>query len=162
MKLESIKDMEVVKSILTDPEMWVRIKEDDNELDDFVIPDNDELLWLGIYTDDGLAGLFFIHNINLTTIQLHAHILEPFRKKYAKEAGKLVITYFAHEMNDRIQKLIAEIPVCYPDVYHFSIKNGLKDEGINCKSILKNGEFMDQHRLGITKSEAKSWLQQQS
>lgn len=162
MKLEPIKDMEVVKSILTDHEMWVRIKEDDNDLEDFTVPDNENLLWLGIYTDDGLAGLFFIHNLNLTTIQLHAHILEPFRKKYAKEAGKLVITYFAHEMSDRINKLIAEIPVCYPDVYHFSLNNGLKDEGINRASILKNGEFMDQHRLGITKQEAQSWLQQHS
>lgn len=161
MKLEPIKDMEVVKAILTDPEMWLRIREDDNELEDFTVPDNEDLLWLGIYTDDGLAGLFFIHNLNLTTIQLHAHILEPFRKQYAKEAGKLVITYFAYEMSDRINKLVSEIPVCYPDVYHFSIKNGLKDEGINSKSILKNGEFMDQHRLGITKQEAIECLQQQ-
>ena len=162
MNLEPIKDMEVVKSILTDPEMWARIREDDNELEDFEVPDNDELLWLGIYTDDGLAGLFFIHNLSLTTIQLHAHILEPFRAKYAKEAGRLVIAYFAYEMSDRINKLIAEIPVCYPDVYHFSLKNGLKDEGINRASILKNGEFMDQHRLGITKQEATECLQQQS
>ena len=162
MNLEPIKDMEVVKSILTDSEMWARIKEDDNELEAFEVPDNDELLWLGIYTDDGLAGMFFIHNLNLSTIQLHAHILEPYREKYAKEAGKLVITYFAHVMSDRINKLVAEIPVCYPDVYHFSLKNGLKDEGINRASILKDGEFMDQHRLGITKQEAIEWLQQQS
>ena len=64
-------------------------------------------------------------------------------------------------MSDRINKLIAEIPVWYPDVYHFSLKNGLTDEGINRSSILKNGEFIDQHRLGITKEEAKSCLQQQ-
>lgn len=162
MKLEPITDLEVIKSVLTDPEMWERIKEDDNVLEEFIVPEDDKLLWLGVHTDDGLAGLFFIHNVNLTTIQLHAHILEPFRKKYAKEAGKLVITYFANEMSDRIQKLIAEIPVCYPDVYHFSLNNGLKNEGLNRRSMLKNGEYIDQHRLGITKQEAKSWLQQQS
>jgi len=161
MKLEPIEDLEVVREILTDPEMWDRIREDDNEIEALNIPDSDELLWLGVYTDDGLAGLFFIHNLNKTTIQLHAHILEPFRKQYAKEAGKLVITYFAYEMDDRINKLIAEIPVCYPDVYQFSLNNGLKDEGINRNSILKNGEFIDQHRLGITKEEAKTCLQQQ-
>ncbi|MCK5616517.1 GNAT family N-acetyltransferase [Candidatus Pacearchaeota archaeon] len=162
MRLEPLTDLDVVHDILTDPEMWERIKEDGNVLEDFVVPDNKALLWLGIHTDDGLAGLFFIHNMNLTTIQLHAHILEPYRKKYAKEAGRLVIAYFANEMSDRIQKLIAEIPVCYPDVYHFSLKNGLIDEGLNRLSVLKNGEYMDQHRLGITKEEAKAWLQQQS
>ena len=160
MILERTKDLDLIKGVLTDSEMWERIKEDDNELEDFKIPDNQELIWLAINTEDGLAGLFYMHNINATTIQLHAHILEPFRKKYAKIAGKLVITYFS-EMEERVNKLVAEIPVCYPDVYHFSIKNGLQDEGINRKSTLKNGEFMDQHRLGITRDEAKSWLQQQ-
>jgi len=160
MKLERIQDIEVIRQVLTDPEMWDRIREDDNELENFNVPETDELLWLGVYTDE-LIGLFFIHDMNHTTVQLHAHILEPFRKQYAKEAGRLVIAYFAYEMSDRINKLVAEIPVCYPDVYHFSLNNGLKDEGINRQSILKNGEYMDQHRLGITKEEARSCLQQQ-
>lgn len=161
MKLEPIQDAEIVKEILTDPEMWARISEDDNDIEVFTVPISEGILWLGVYTDDGLIGLFYIHDINFTTVQLHAHILEPYRKQYAKEAGRLVIAYFANEMSDRINKLIAEIPVCYPDVYHFSLNNGLKDEGINRQSTLKNGEYMDQHRLGITKEEAKSWLQQQ-
>lgn len=154
MKLIQINDADLIKSIITDPELWERLKEDGINTDDYepILGFGD--LYLGAYVDDLLIGLFSYHKQNGSTISIHANILQKYRKQYAKEAGRLAIAYFAFDTHDTIQKLIAEIPVIYKDVYHFSLNNGLIKEGINRKSILKNGELVDTYMLGITKQEA--------
>ena len=154
MILKQITDPELIKSIITDPELWERLKEDGSNPDDYEPAMTEKAIYLGVYVEDLLIGIFSYHKQHNSTINIHANILQKHRKQYAKEAGRLAITYFAYDTHDTIQKLIAEIPVIYKDVYHFSLNNGLIKEGINRKSILKNGELVDTYMLGITKQEA--------
>ena len=58
------------------------------------------------------------------------------------------------------EKLNAEIPFIYPEVYHFTKNFGFQDEGINRLSISKNGLLVDQWRLGITRQEVANLIQE--
>ena len=87
---------------------------------------------------------------------IHAHILKEHRK-HALEAGTAIIGWFINEVHSDFKKLVAEIPVTYPDVYHYTKKFGFQDEGINRKSIMKKGQLVDQYRLGLTREEALLW-----
>jgi hypothetical protein len=156
MELKPLIDPELIKFIITEPELWSRLKEDGSNPDAYEPNMSPTSLYLGIYVEDLLIGLFSFHQKNLSTIDIHANILKDYRKLYAKEAGRLAIAYFAYNTHNTVQKLVAEIPVIYKDVYHFSLNNGLVDEGINRKSILKDGQLVDQHMLGITKEEAQN------
>ncbi len=159
MDLIPVTDTDVIKDIITDPELFDRLRADGMDPGEFEPNIDNANLWLGIYTEDGLIGLFHIERKTITVIELHANILEKFRAKYAKDAGIMIITYFAYMIDPEVKKLVAEIPVCYPDVYHYSLNNGLVLEGKNRKSILKDGELIDQYLLGITRDEAKSHLE---
>ena len=160
--IEPTQDFEQITSILTDNEMWPRISEDGQNKDEFIVSENAGFLWFGVFAEDGeMVGVFFFHYLNLSTFQAHIHILEKHRKDYAKCSIIGMLEYFVHKISHRVNKIVLEIPVIYPDVYHFTKKYGFYDEGVNKDSIYKGGKFVDQYRLGITKGEAETWLQQQ-
>lgn len=160
--IEPTQDFERITEILTDDEMWPRISEDGQNKEDFVITENNGFLWFGVFSERGeMVGLFFFHYLNLSTFQAHIHILEKYRKDYSKCSIVGMLEYFTDKIDSRVNKIVLEIPVIYQDVYHFAKKYGFEDEGVNKESILKNGSFVDQYRLGLTRSEAIKWLQQQ-
>lgn len=147
-------DLEFINKVLNDPEMFPRISEDGQT--GIKITENDQLIWLEV---EEKKGLYLLHKLSESTMQIHAHILKPYREDVAKQSGKDVLKWFLDNIPERINKLIAEIGVIYPDVYHFTKKQGFKDEGINRASLLKDGVFVDQYRLGITREEI--WRQVQ-
>ena len=161
-KLEVSDDYEKITKILTSDEMWPRISEDGQKKEDLVIEPSPVFIWLMIRTDRGKClGLFYLHYLNLSTIQGHIHIIKEYRARYAGAVGKAMLKWIDKELDSRVNKIIAEIPVIYKDVYHYVKKHGFSDEGLNRQSILKNGKFVDQYRLGITREEIKQCLQQQ-
>jgi hypothetical protein len=126
--------------------IWDEISEDNAP--DFV-PDVWGEYWIGVYENDELSGMYRIHQLNGVTYQLHALMIE---RANAKESGRMILRWCADNIED-MQKIIAEIPVIYPNVYHFALGQGLQDEGLNRASFLKRGEIHDAHRLGITRGE---------
>ena len=113
MILKQINDPELIKSIITDHELWQRLKEDGLNADDYESLITENVIYLGVYVDDLLIGLFSYHKQNSSTISIHANILQEYRKQYAKEAGRLAITYFAYDTHDTIQKLIKQYVLHY-------------------------------------------------
>lgn len=160
-KLKIIEDTSVIKDILFSHCIWDRISEDGQKKEEFSFINRPEYLWFGLYDSDLLIGMFFLHPVNTTTIQLHIHILEQYRKQYAFEAGAKIIDWFVNDCPKSINKLVAEIPVIYPDVYHYTQKFGFQNEGINRESYRKNNQIYSQYRLGLTREEAKLWEQRQ-
>ena len=59
---------------------------------------------------------------------------------------------------DKYQKLVAQVPVIYPNVIKFTEMAGFQQEGTNRASYRKNGALYDQIWLGITRDEIKSFL----
>lgn len=153
-ELREIDDIGLIESVLTDDEMWCRISEDGQSREDFKVLDKDEYLWIGVYAEGTFIGIYFFHPLNYTTLQIHAHILRDFRADYAKLAGREIVKYFANDLPKNWQKLVAEIPTIYKNVYHYTKNQGFTDEGINRKSYTKNGQIIDQYRLGMTRDEA--------
>lgn len=151
MRLERLYDVALCQEFVHD--LWDSVSEDGVEQPYW--PDVVNEYWIGIY-EDGLSGIYRIHAINGVTWQIHAFMVE---RTNAKESGKAILEWF-YNMNIG-NKLIAEIPEIYPNVYHFTKNQGFKDEGVNRASFLKNGNIVDQKRLGITREEIWFQLSQQ-
>lgn len=160
-ELRLIENDELIKSVLFSPCIWDRISEGGQTKESFAFINKSEYLWFGLYEEDLLIGMFFLHPLNTTTLQLHIHILEKYRRRYAYESGAVIINWFVEKCSDSFNKLVAEIPIIYPDVYHYTKKFGFIDEGINRESYMKNNIIYGQYRLGITRKEALLWEQRQ-
>lgn len=156
-------DTSFIRSVLTDEEMWKRISEDDQQRDAFDLADvNDDWTFSEFLTVDGPIGLFVLHPMNQTTVMVHIHILEQFRALYAAAAGRALMEWMHCHLSERVCKVVAEIPVVFQDVYHYTKNHGFLDEGCNRKSILIDGELVDQKYLGITREEIGEWVQSQA
>ena len=153
MHLVEAKKQEDVLFIFKDAEIFDRISEDGHTVDNFDIPFDGKHLYMMIMLDDLAVGVWCLYPANKSTMNIHCNILQDYRK-HGMAASKLIIEWFLESCPKQYCKLNAEIPVIYKDVYHFSLNNGLIKEGINRKSILKNGELVDTYMLGITKQEA--------
>lgn len=155
MIIERLYDVQVCRAVCE--KIWDEISEDDAPK---FYPDVVHECWLGIYEEDAdnnekLSGIYRIHELNGVTWQIHALMID---RENAKESGRLALQW-CYDFG--VQKLIAEIPVIYPNVYHFTKHQGFQDEGINRKSFKKNGEIVDCYRLGITREEIWQQLSQQ-
>jgi len=138
--------------LLHDEELLERLSEDGSDYSDFVPSDSPDHHWVDVYDDEEHIGMFLLNKVNNSTYQYHMNVLERYRKKgYSIHIGFEGLHYFLREIN--AEKMIAIIPVCYPEIVAFSKKLGFKKEGINRLSIKKNGVLMDQQNIGITKEE---------
>lgn len=157
LRLERSESADEIDSILKDPEIFARISEDGIMPEEYSTPFDGNQCYMMIYVGDDPIGVWRLHPLNSTTLMIHCNILKDHRE-YAVGAGRLIVEWFAKESPEQYKKLNAEIPVIYPDVYHFTKKFGFQDEGINRDSIKKNGEIVSQWKLGLTRDEALRWV----
>lgn len=155
--LKAAQTIGEVSEILRDPELFDRISEWDSPKDTYEIPFDGRQCYMLIKLGDKSIGVWCLYPVNGSTLNIHCNILKEYRE-YGKAAGRLIVDWFANECPEQYQKLNAEIPIIYPEVYHFTKGFGFIDEGINRKSIMKDGELTDQYRLGLTRSEAGAFL----
>jgi len=163
-KLKELNDFDLIRNfIVSDNELWNRVSEDGNNKEDFIISENPFFWWIGCYSkSDVLVGIFWMHQTSSNIcLQVHAHVKKEHREQHAYECGENTLIYFVEKMPKKYVKLIAEIPEIYQDVIHFTLKFGMKKEGVNRLSYKKDDKIIDQCRFGITREEAKLWLQQQ-
>ena len=111
----SFDEIEIGK-ILFDDEIFSRIAEDDVE--EFEI-DAQSDCYLIIRHDDVTIGVWCVYPANRTTLNIHCNILKLYRK-HGVEAGWKVLRWFKEESPEMYQKLNCEIPMIFPDVYHFT------------------------------------------
>ena len=152
-RLEESRDFDLIDSIIKDVELFDRISEDGVDPDEYQI--NQGSVYYLIYKGDEVAGVWDLHHVNSAMVQIHANILQQHRD-CAMDAGRLIVEVFAESS---YQKMVAEIPFLYPDVYHYTKKFGFVDEGVNRLSIMKKGHIISQWRLGLTKGDAVEFLQ---
>lgn len=133
--------------------LWDDISEDNAPP---FVPDVINEYWVGIFSDGRLAGCYRIHQVTSVCYQIHAFMID----RADKSSGMVVLKWAVENIED-MQKLIADIPACYPNVYHFTKKQGFSDEGINRQSFTKNGKIHDMHRLGVTREEIECHLHSQ-
>jgi RimJ/RimL family protein N-acetyltransferase len=158
LKIYRTFDDSAIEAIMFSPEIWKTCAEDGQEQEDFN-PDAEADCWLILEAEEGFIGAYNVHPHNCTTLEIHAHILHDFRKKYAFESGDLVLEWILNEAPDSYQKVIAQIPACYQNVIDFTLGHGFKKEGVNRLSDRVGGVLYDQWLLGITREEIGEYLE---
>ncbi len=154
--LREIFDDNIILSVLKTPCIFPRVSSDGQTVENFVFLNKPEYIWMGIYNDDELIGLYFFHPVPLDTVQVHIQIFKDKRDKFAFDAGIAAMHWF---IDSPYEKMIAEIPELYMDVYTFTKKFGFVPAGINKESYIKNGEIYDEFILELTKKGAEAWVQ---
>lgn len=146
-KVKRLYDPAVVTPILI--KMWSTIS-DDTPLDEEAVspPFSDMHRWYATYEDDKLVSVWFVHQLNLITWQLHIHFLpeywgKGFSTPHAQKALKKIWT------NTKAKKLYASVPEFAKPVLDLAKRTGFKQEGRMKKSYQKDGEIYDQIHIGV-------------
>ncbi len=145
---ERTYETSVIRDILMVPEIHARITDDSHAQ---LKIDTEVESWVTMTAGDTLVGVYCLHPFNRWTLRIHAHVLAEHREKHAMDTGRAILEWFVD--NTDYMKIIAEIPVCYPDVIKFTRKFGFQMEGCNRQSVMKDGKLIDQVSLGITRVE---------
>lgn len=144
------RNPQLIKDIITVPELWDNISEDDQN-PDLWEPDLTEA-WLAAIDDKNeVIGFYNLHVRNSVTLQIHPMILPTRRGKWAYKTALQALKWVNEYTT--FQKVVCEIPVIYPHVKMFAMQCGMVKEGINRRSFLKYGKIHDMWVLGITKDE---------
>ena len=141
------------------PDIWKTVAEDGQTQESFD-PNCKGDCWLLLETNEDIIGVYNLHPHNSVTLEIHAHVLPEYRKRYSMESGDLALRWIVEEGPKQYQKVIAQIPTIYQNVIDFTLAHGFTEEGVNRLSHLKDGELLDQWLLGITRNEINQYLEE--
>ena len=148
MIVERCYDVEVIKALATEPDVYERIREDGWPSSDHYRPDLYNCIYVVGYVNSDPIGMGIACPINNVTCEGHFAVLPKYREQYASELfSKTIEWIFSKEFS----KVVVQIPFLYPDVKRFVEKHGFELEGVNRKSVMKNGEIHDQWYLGLVR-----------
>ena len=150
-------DKELVKSIVTNPQIFKAVSDDCIKPSDYE-PDVNDQCWLNMRTKDGCVGVYNYHARNATTLEIHAHVLPEHRLKWARYTGWAALEWALSCAPSNYSKIVVSIPSVYPKVVNFTSKFGFQHEGVNRLCDRVDGVLCDQIMLGITFDEIKTNL----
>tara|TARA_R110000803_G_scaffold210685_4_gene283233 strand:- start:4714 stop:5157 length:444 start_codon:yes stop_codon:yes gene_type:complete len=147
MIITETKDIDKIKHVLCDPEIYDRIADDGAPaLEDFEpIPPCDGVYYL---TDENNIGIVFFHWKNHITLEGHVQILKAHRND-AMEFSKKALQWAWD--NTQAMKIVVTIPEIYKDVLKFVEKHGFVYEGLSKGSYLKNSVLYSLVYMGLSR-----------
>lgn len=149
-------DMNLVRSIMTSPDIWEQSVEDGSNISNFY-PSQDYLsVWLLVRLRDEIIGVMLVHNDTLCSVNIHPALLSK-HKRYGRDMMKAFFKWFL-TLPDTLTKVNCSIPDNLKMVQNFAKKVGFKHEGINRASFFKDGIAQDQIRYGLTREEIKGLI----
>ena len=151
MKLERTTDLDLIKTFLMQPEIYQVASEDGASVDPEFTESGREI-WLLATEDGATIGIVHSHLENGSTAWFHVYILRSHKEKYIHLVN-LFLKWFDQFFPVEIQKLNAYIPTYARKTYEIAMSAGLKDEGLNRMSYLKNGKLWDRHLVGYIRGE---------
>lgn len=134
--------------------MWSRCS------DDYMVRSRDLLerincVWLRCCYNGENVGLASVRAKGNSVASVHIYIPAENRGKISLLCGRAILAWIANNADDRIVKINTKIPVVYKDVIGFAVRLGFKKEGIDRKSVVKNGMLIDKVCMGILREEIK-------
>jgi hypothetical protein len=141
------KDLDYIRSVLLDPEMWERCTDD--YADESII-DKASCIWLICYYYDAPMGLASVRSESSSVVNVHIYIPKSNRGLHTKLIGFEILRWIKMNAKSHIHKVNTKIPVIYKDVIRFAHSLGFKDEGIDRLSMMKNGVLIDRLNLGMS------------
>ncbi len=144
-------NVNLITSVVTDPDIWETATEDGHEPDSY-FPDVNSNCFIAAVEDKEVIGVFELRALNKVLLDVHPYILPEFRGKKALEAGRKLLEWVYFNA-PQYAKLTGTVPTIYKNVKIYCNMLGFKEEGFNKSSFLKNGQILDQWYLGITREE---------
>lgn len=154
MIVERIFDKEIISSVLNHPKVQKHVRDDFSLGCDLEYPIIDHVYYVACFDDSVLVGLFVGTAVSMTIMDCHTSILPEFWGDKAKEAGRLAIDWAFS--NTGFDKLVGCTPITNKLAIKYNEDIGFEREGINKKSIMKNGQLIDQIYFGL---ERRRWVQ---
>ncbi len=149
-------DKSMIKSIVCEDDIFYCTTEDGFTKDQIVINTEKEC-WLKIEVKEKIIGVYRLEHLSSVCIQIHAYVLPKHRKEHSFKSGIEVLRWIFEEY-PCYKKVVAVVPVLYPNVKNFCVSQGFREEGCNRLSHLKEGSLHDQTLLGITRDEIEERL----
>lgn len=157
MRIERTNDMKLVKEIMTNEKIFDKLTDDG--CDSFEPVDTESLWWLAVYDGEEVGGVYFLHPLNSVCYEMHTCLLPSLWGSKANAAAQKLLEYAFNVMKAR--KVVTNVPECNRLALKYATRNGMKVEGVNRESFLKNGRLENQIMLGITLKEWESCRQYQ-
>jgi RimJ/RimL family protein N-acetyltransferase len=149
--------MELVRAIMTEPEIWDRASEDGIDQETWYPGTDGFSIWLLCVEDNTPIGVILLHTDNSTTLKMHPYLRKAHRTR-GRDMMKEFYEWVLENTEDRINKINVSIPENDKRVINFAKKVGFKKEGLNRDSYMKNGTIYAQQNLGITRSEIEDYI----
>ena len=146
-------DMPLVAAIMGPPAIWPHIHEDG--LEEPAPLDLDGFHWL-LVADDAPAGVFLAYPRGAACWEVHTCLLPRTWGGGAAHAARLLLAHLFNTIG--CDKVVTNVPAYNRAALRFAKASGMRAEGTNTASFLRNGVLEDQIMLGITR---KEWLCQQ-
>ncbi len=140
----------MINAVLKHPKVKECIGDDFSGDVEYPIVDN--IYYLAVY-DNGLAGMFVVYPLNAVTFDAHSAMLPGNYGNKAKKAGRLAIDWVFK--NTDALKINGSTPVYNKLAVKYSKQIGFDQEGVNKKSIMKQGKLYDQIYFGL---EREKWV----
>ena len=147
MILELTHDMNLIKSIMTDSEMWEKVSNDLCDKEDFdpIFPANAIIVAAIV---ESVIGLH-MSSWHSDRVLYHPMLLKPFRRTYGRVFFEKGLEWFFN--NTSSTALEAEIPVNHVSTINLAENLNFKKIDTQKDGIKKNGKFIDLQVLRLEK-----------
>lgn len=142
-------DLNLVRDIITSPEVYRHVSDDGSpNPEDFTPATDPRVIYLGIAEGGALDGVFILVPQNAATVEVHTCLRKPLWGA-AIEATKQGIRWVWENTN--FQRIVTNVPAPNRLAAKLSEKSGMEMYGVNKASFLKDGHLYDQVLFGISR-----------
>jgi RimJ/RimL family protein N-acetyltransferase len=153
------EDREFIRQTMTHPKIWPYISDDyARKSADFMPAMHGSFRYLTPEHQGKRVGVFFYHPHSTVLWEVHTCVLPEFWGEPATTAARAGLAWMIE--NTPCRKVITHVPRTNQKARMFALRVGLKDEGVNRASFLKDGDLVDQYLMGITEQEIRACRQQ--
>lgn len=150
MTFERTQDYSLIRQIVTHPRIYKHIGDDGSPpAESYQPPQHDSFLYLLVYDQSELLGLFMFHPITSLCLELHTCLYPSAGFARAKQAGTGAIDWiWQHTGYTRIR---TEVPEYNRPAFRLAVQSGFRAFGRDLACFPKHGRPCDLILLGISK-----------
>jgi RimJ/RimL family protein N-acetyltransferase len=150
-RAERTRDYELARQIITHPQIYPAITDDSSPAREAYQPiESEALIYLALYDDAELIGMFLFVPITGVTLEVHTCILPTAWGARAGEAARVAMAWIW--ANTPAARIVGSVPESNRLAHRFGKRAfGMTEYGRNPAAIRKRGRLQDLILLGISK-----------
>lgn len=149
MILKQVTDTNIIKSMMTDPEMWEKIKIDSLDKISFIPEMGRNTMVIGAFVDN-VIGLHVFAREKVGVIY-HPMLLKKFRKEFGREFITKGLEWFFD--NTICNNIFVDVPVKYKHNINLAKNFNFKEVEAEDTDMLYSKEYQDLQRLRLERGE---------